>query len=570
MWLWLVVCVAGVSHDHLRGQSHPPHAVPAAHGHLHLLNEPPRVFDEPAPWETEPEPWKASPKPAPAPQPKPQELKPQVPPQAQAQAPPQAPPQVEPVPKIRYQPQSAPPVPPPAPPSSDPLEELERALPVPDAVRAVSVLCCAYFAVHFLLAVGTGLDCYGRDVADCMEDLRAVVAEAPMLGVLFLAMRLQSVRVHGMDAPGFARVAMEVASGCLLLRIVATVVHYADEPEASRVVQVWVTCLGFLCVVTALIGTAAVHGLTLPCSVATAALGAVYITFGALLEASRFNTNDSPYTKVLHLAQHTLSPAPMLAVGYLALELQREARSPPTPLAEACTFISTAGLLTAAALVLIAQLADEKHAPQPGERPTNAVAMENKAAALCIKFSIPACMAIMFAAYAVLAHQVLSGPLGPQGISAALSCLILLTLLFFGVYGALFLRALTADGDAWNAGLIAARRGVAPAPMVGVVIVAARMRALSLNPKGGPPGWCMDAMYVATLGVFLSLCAAAARTTKATSDAATYTRHSLTLVAAVCLYGGVLTILGSMFTMQPHTATGTGSLVHAVIYPSYR
>ena len=113
--------------------------------------------------------------------------------------------------------------------------------------------------------------------------------------------------------------------------------------------------------------------------------------------------------------------------------------------------------------------------------------MENKAAALCIKFSIPACMAIMFAAYAVLAHQVprfatslqklrrpylatgkvllvcwssfsivpgldgaclqvLSGPLGPQGISAALSCLILLTLLFFGVYGALFLRALTADG----------------------------------------------------------------------------------------------------------------------------
>ena len=46
-----------------------------------------------------------------------------------------------------------------------------------------------------------------------MEDLRAVVAEAPMLGVLFLAMRLQSVRVHGMDSPGFARVAMEVRTG---------------------------------------------------------------------------------------------------------------------------------------------------------------------------------------------------------------------------------------------------------------------------------------------------------------------------------------------------------------------
>ena len=56
-----------------------------------------------------------------------------------------------------------PPAPPPAPPS-DPLDELTRQLPVPDAVRAVSVLCCAYFAVHFLLAVGTGLDCYGRDV----------------------------------------------------------------------------------------------------------------------------------------------------------------------------------------------------------------------------------------------------------------------------------------------------------------------------------------------------------------------------------------------------------------------
>ena len=111
-------------------------------------------------------------------------------------------------------------------------------------------------------------------------------------------------------------------------------------------------------------------------------------------------------------------------------------------------------------------------------------------------------MVTMFVAYAVLLYEVVNGPRGPMDVSAPLTNLIVLSSLFFGVYLASFLRVTLGSPEAPGAAaLFSARRGVVTAPMVGVVIVAARMRALSFNPEGGPPGWCMDAMYVAAFGV---------------------------------------------------------------------
>merc|ERR1719230_945331 len=145
----------------------------------------------------------------------------------------------------------------------------------------------------------------------------------------------------------------------------------------------------------------------------------------------------------------------------------------------------------------------------------------------------------MFVAYAVLLYEVLNGPMGPMGISAALSNLIVLSFLFFGVYLASFLRVTLGSPEAPGAAaLFSARRGVVTAPMVGVIIVAARMRALELNPEGGPPGWCMDAMYVATLGVAVSLAASSSKVAVAESDSllATVCSNSLTTLALILLF----------------------------------
>merc|ERR1719379_2475646 len=365
--------------------------------------------------------------------------------------------------------------------------------------------------------------------------------------------------------PASVRIAMEVIAVIFLLRIAATVFYYAEDQEMSHKAQVGLACLGYGLVVLSVAGTTMMNGLTATFAIAITILGLAQCTMTVMYELSRLSTStENKPVKVLHTALHTLSPAAMLAVAFLAVELQRDADHLPSARAKISIYVSSLALLAATLLVLVAQLL-------AGQRVGVHVALDNKFAAFFIKVSTTFSMVTMFAAYTLLLYEVLNGPMGPMGISAALTNLIVLSFLFFGVYLASFLRVTLGSPEAPGAAaLFSARRGVVTAPMVGVVIVAARMRALSLNPKGGPPGWCMDAMYVATLGVFLSLCAAAARTTKATSDAATYTRHSLTLVAAVCLYGGVLTILGSMFTMQPHTATGTGSLVHAVIYPSYR
>jgi hypothetical protein len=421
------------------------------------------------------------------------------------------------------------------------------------------VLCVGYFSVHVLLSVGAALDCYGRDVLSCMEDLRGVVAEAPMLGAMMLALNMQISRRSGNDLPAFVRIAMEVLAVVFLLRIGATVFYYAEDQEMSHKAQVGLACLGYGLVVLSVVGTAMMNGLTAAFALATAALGLAQCTMTVMYELSRLSAaaQNTP-GKVLHTALHTLSPAAMLAIAFLAVELQRDANHLPTARVKLAIYVSSFALLAATLLVLVAQLL-------AGQRVGVHVALENKFAAVFIKVSTTFSMVTMFVAYTVLLYEVLNGPMGPMGISAALTNLIVLSFLFFGVYLASFLRVTLGSPEAPGAAaLFSARRGVVTAPMVGVVIVAARMRALDINPDGGPPGWCMDAMYVATFGVAVSLAASFARKAVEESDSllATVSSNALTTLSLLLLFGGVLTILGSLFTMRKETCTGTGSVFH--------
>jgi hypothetical protein len=437
---------------------------------------------------------------------------------------------------------------------------LREELPVPDAVRAVAVLAVGFFSVHLLLTAGTALDCYGRDVLACMEDLRGVVGEAPMLAVLFLALRLQAVRTAETEPPMYARFAMEVAGICLILRIGATVFSYADDAESSHHAQVFLAVVGFIAVGVAIGGTYHAVGLSVAVCAATVALAAMQSTLIVLYELARL-TPESTRAKVLHVAQHTLSPAPMLAIGFLAVEVQREADYAPTSSAQAAVYVAAVALLTASVLVLGAQLLE-------GERTGGHVAMENKVVAIAIKVSIPVCLVTMFGAFCVMLYEVLKGPLGPQGVSAALTNLLVLSILFFGVYFAAFMRVAIDPEASRNTFLATARRGVATAPMVGVVIVAARMRALALNPNGGPPGWCMDAMYACTCGVAVTLAASSAQAAVLQNKtfAATVSSNVLTTLGFVLHFGGVLTLLGAIFTMRPALCTGKGSLIHSLVW----
>merc|ERR1719454_1163083 len=125
----------------------------------------------------------------------------------------------------------------------------------------------------------------------------------------------------------------------------------------SHKAQVGLACLGYGLVVVTITGTAMLSGLTAAFAIATAILGLAQCTMTVMYELSRLSTaTQNTPGKVLHTALHALSPAAMLAVAFLAVELQREANHLPTARAKLAICSSSIALLAATLLVLVAQL----------------------------------------------------------------------------------------------------------------------------------------------------------------------------------------------------------------------
>merc|ERR1719498_198555 len=111
--------------------------------------------------------------------------------------------------------------------------------------------------------------------------------------------------------------------------------------------------------------------------------------------------------------------------------------------------------------------------------------------------------------------------------------------------------------------------------MLCVLFVGTRMRALQITDQlGAPQGWAQDAMYLCTYAVlaqaimllllgFITGDAAVdadgnpkmgGRNNKALELAVVAVRYG----AFLCLYGGVVTVIASIFMITPETANGYG------------
>jgi len=108
-------------------------------------------------------------------------------------------------------------------------------------------------------------------------------------------------------------------------------------------------------------------------------------------------------------------------------------------------------------------------------------------------------------------------------------------------------------------------------PMLAVLFVGARMRALQMtNQKGSPQCWAQDAMYMATWAVLLQLCTVVASGSLSSSmevdeDGTLLTSkiqylpgriflECLKVITFIMLFGGVLSVVGSILIIRPETA----------------
>merc|ERR1719326_2423169 len=168
-------------------------------------------------------------------------------------------------------------------------------------------------------------------------------------------------------------------------------------------------------------------------------------------------------------------------------------------------------------------------------------------------------------------------------ISPTMQCVINLTVQFFFVYGLLWivitLKQFKVELPGFNTiqnAMEAARATVMYAPMLAILFVATRMRALQITQqKGAPQGWAQDGMYMATWAVaiqFWMCLAMMAFSSKIETDedgnvkshfenkAGVWTVMIIKYLGLLLLYGGVITVITSIFLITPETANGRGSV----------
>merc|ERR1719478_1159999 len=113
-------------------------------------------------------------------------------------------------------------------------------------------------------------------------------------------------------------------------------------------------------------------------------------------------------------------------------------------------------------------------------------------------------------------------------------------------------------------------------PMLAILFVGARMRALHLTDnRGAPQGWVQDGMYMSTWAIaisfmsclFTGLIMDEVKTdedgnviNKFSSPAAGFAMVAVRYLSMFLLYGGILTVIYGLFVMTPETANGRGSL----------
>merc|ERR1719465_171764 len=203
---------------------------------------------------------------------------------------------------------------------------------------------------------------------------------------------------------------------------------------------------------------------------------------------------------------------------------------------------------------------------------------------------------VMFSVYLGIAAViwsvfVIEHPKGPQytpPISVTMQCVINLTVQFFIIYIVLWVGITVKEFTGWEWHFITnamenAKGTIAFCPMLSILFVATRLRAMTLtNWKGAPQGWAQDGMYMATWAILIQfimvllipLCTLVMEG-KATHPEVDEDGHpkfkpegKIALVcvevirwlAFILLYVGTICVMVGAYTMTPETANGRGSV----------
>merc|ERR1719359_1853805 len=186
---------------------------------------------------------------------------------------------------------------------------------------------------------------------------------------------------------------------------------------------------------------------------------------------------------------------------------------------------------------------------------------------------------------------VIKHPKGAQytpPISVTLQCVVNLAVQFFTVYILIWICMTVKELTGWEWHFLTnamqnAIGTIAFCPMLSILFVATRMRAMTLTQwQGAPQGWCLDGMYMATWAILLQffmvllipLCTVVMEG-KAThpeldedgnvkfkpeGKIALIVVQVIRWIGFILLYAGAVTVMVGVYTMTPENANGRGAV----------
>merc|ERR1719424_993283 len=248
-----------------------------------------------------------------------------------------------------------------------------------------------------------------------------------------------------------------------------------------------------------------------------------------------------------------------------------------------CTYAVAAQTCLAIAIPLILQ-GEVKVGKTEGDMEYT---VENKLLGTILTIGRYAIMVCIYVGFTCVIWSILTieHPAGAQytpPISVTMQCVINLTVQFFFVYGMIWACITLKEFTGFEWALLTqtmenAKGTVQLCPMLAILFVGTRMRALMITDnKGAPQGYAQDGMYMATWAVliqFLMVVFVGVTSGKRieldedgspkwepTMDMLKYVALALKWITFIFLYGGIIAVIVAVYTMTPETANGRGSV----------
>merc|ERR1719473_1176284 len=528
------------------------------------------------------------------------------------------------------------------------LGDTDTVNPVSTAVKCVMNLTIQYLTIYTALAIlRVVADFQGENikawtVGESLEQACLTVNYAPMLAILFLATRMRVLwltQLKGNPPLWMQQWMLGATYSVLAMTLVALIVplltgekakldpttgkpDHDHQPFKNTCAAVCFTVLKYLIMIGLYVGTISIIYGTYtykppagswpgdkippvsPAVDCTMILTSMYFAVYAGIQAAKtFESFSGVDSSKLHGALQgaivTMFFAPMMAVLFIGARMRAMQMDPiKVPVqkwAQNCFYMCTYAVMVQCILAITVPLIlggsikkGETHGDVEYEVNNSGLGAVFAVARWIIMFCIY--IGISCVIWSVFSIEHPKGKEYTPPISVTMQCVINLTVQFFVIYTIIWIAITIKEFTGWEWHFITnamenAKGTIAFCPMLAILFVATRMRAMTLtNWKGAPQGWCQDGMYMATWSILIQflmvLCIpvvtwimeGSPRSPGVDEDGNVKggfeSMGQIGLIAVqiirwlgvILLYGGTITVMVGIWTMTPENANGRGAV----------